>query len=225
MTGRMEGSRGTISCASWGAPSMERNSPLLRSPEMKSANFTRLSTVFCSCESSLCTNTWTKGGRMFWLTFKRTASWYKASVDRASIAATTSSRRNSRIILPFSENTNRSASRTAPLFFSPPLDVRSRGVPSGLVFPPPLSSFANVSRFCSRSTVCWTSNSPSFPNSIYLKASLILLLSSVSRRLAIYGYAESMIAKSGSPTRAIPSRTPIARMIRAKKGGMRNGNS
>eukprot|EP00971_Amphidinium_carterae_P264605 5248933-Amphidinium_carterae.1 len=31
------------------------------------------------------------------------------------------------------------------------------------------------------------------------------------------------MAKSGSPTKAMPSSTPIARMIRAKYGGILNG--
>jgi hypothetical protein len=58
----------------------------------------------------------------------------------------------------------------------------------------------------------------------HLNAARSLGDGSVISFLAMKGYASSTIAKSGSPTRAMPSSTEIARMIRAKYGGMRKGN-
>mmetsp|Transcript_18034 Transcript_18034/g.28730 ORF Transcript_18034/g.28730 Transcript_18034/m.28730 type:complete len:219 (-) Transcript_18034:1453-2109(-) len=161
--------------------------------------------------------------------FKRTANWYRASVDKASTEATTSSSKNSRITFPLSEKTNKRASRTArlPLRSLVPCKACSPApTPTGTsIFPLCPNSVPNASRFWSKSKVSCMSNSPLAPYIIYLRASLTRGESSVSSLLAIYGYALSIIANVGFPTNAIPSNTPIARIINAKNGGMRNGNS
>ena len=41
--------------------------------------------------------------------------------------------------------------------------------------------------------------------------------------MGTYGYASSIMAKLGLPTKAIPSKTEMARMTKAKYGGIRKG--
>mmetsp|Transcript_15195 Transcript_15195/g.43221 ORF Transcript_15195/g.43221 Transcript_15195/m.43221 type:complete len:221 (+) Transcript_15195:352-1014(+) len=81
----------------------------------------------------------------------------------------------------------------------------------------------NVSKASNRSISLSASNVDDFPYTIYRRASRSLGESSVINLFEMYGKASSTIAKSGSPTSAMPSSTPIARMISAKYGGILKG--